>query len=57
LLFISRFCKPALNRSLHEFELREPGKIFDKTRELVLGNFARSDEEVKDGMDAVLPLF
>jgi serine phosphatase RsbU (regulator of sigma subunit) len=51
---VSVVCNTALNRSLHEFELREPGKIFDKTRELVLDNFVRSDEEVKDGMDAVL---
>jgi serine phosphatase RsbU (regulator of sigma subunit) len=51
---VSVVCNTALNRSLHEFELREPGKIFDKTRELVLDNFARSDEEVKDGMDASL---
>lgn len=51
---VSVVCNTALNRSLHEFELREPGKIFDKTRELVIENFARSDEDVKDGMDASL---
>ena len=31
-----------------------PGKIFDKARLLVLENFAKSDDEVKDGMDASL---
>jgi len=51
---VSVVCNNALNRALIEFGEREPGKIFDKTRELVLENFAKSDEEVKDGMDASL---
>jgi serine phosphatase RsbU (regulator of sigma subunit) len=40
-----------LNRSVNEFGLTDPGKILDKTRELVLETFSRSDEDVKDGMD------
>ena len=54
---VSVVCNTALNRSLNEFGLRVPGEIFDKTRELVLENFARSDREVKDGMDASLCVF
>jgi serine phosphatase RsbU (regulator of sigma subunit) len=51
---VSVVCNNALNRSLNEFSEREPGRIFDRTRELVLENFSKSDEEVKDGMDASL---
>ena len=51
---VSVVCNTALNRAVIEFGLRKTGEIFDKTRELVLENFARSDEEVKDGMDASL---
>jgi hypothetical protein len=51
---VSVVCNNALNRSLNEFAEREPGRIFDRTRELVLENFSKSDEEVKDGMDASL---
>lgn len=51
---VSVVCNNALNRSLNEFGERMPGKIFDKTREIVLESFEKSDEEVKDGMDASL---
>lgn len=48
---VSVVCSAALNRAVLEFGLRKPGEILDKTRELVLETFAKSDEEVKDGMD------
>ena len=51
---VSVVCNNALNRALNEYGKRLPSEIFDKTRELVIENFARSDEEVKDGMDASL---
>jgi serine phosphatase RsbU (regulator of sigma subunit) len=51
---VSVVCNNALNRALNEFGERDPAKLFDKTRELVLENFAKSDEEVQDGMDASL---
>jgi serine phosphatase RsbU (regulator of sigma subunit) len=51
---VSVVCNNALNRSLNEFSEREPGKIFDRARTLVLENFSKSDEDVKDGMDASL---
>ena len=54
---VSVVCNNALNRAVHEFGERLPGKIFDKTRALVLESFAKSDEEVKDGMDASLAVF
>lgn len=51
---VSVVCSNALNRSLLEFGIKEPGKILDKTRELVLETFSRSDKDVKDGMDISL---
>ncbi|MBN8693587.1 MAG: tetratricopeptide repeat protein [Bacteroidetes bacterium] len=51
---VSVVCSNALNRAVHEFGLRVPGEILDKTRELVLETFAKSDKDVKDGMDISL---
>jgi serine phosphatase RsbU (regulator of sigma subunit) len=51
---VSVVCSNALNRSIKEFKLTEPGLILDKTRELVLETFSKSDSTVKDGMDISL---
>ncbi|MES2838088.1 MAG: tetratricopeptide repeat protein [Bacteroidota bacterium] len=51
---VSVVCSNALNRAVNEFKLFETGKILDKTRELVLETFAKSGEEIKDGMDISL---
>jgi tetratricopeptide (TPR) repeat protein len=51
---VSVVCSNALNRAIKEFKLSEPGKILDKTRELVLETFEKSEGEVKDGMDISL---
>ena len=51
---VSVVCSNALNRALKEFGLRDTGKILDKTRELVLETFAKSGENIKDGMDISL---
>lgn len=51
---VSVVCSNALNRSVKEFKLSDPGKILDKTRELVLENFSKSKEAIKDGMDISL---
>jgi serine phosphatase RsbU (regulator of sigma subunit)/tetratricopeptide (TPR) repeat protein len=48
---VSVVCSNALNRSLKEFGLTDPGLLLDKTRELVLETFAKSSSDVKDGMD------
>jgi serine phosphatase RsbU (regulator of sigma subunit) len=34
--------------------LTDPGRILDKTREIVVQEFEKSEEEVKDGMDIAL---
>ena len=51
---VSVVCSNALNRAVDEFHLTDTGKILDKTRELVLETFAKSGEEIKDGMDISL---
>ena len=51
---VSLVCSNALNRSIKEFGLIDTGKILDKARELVIGTFEKSNEEVKDGMDISL---
>ena len=51
---VSVVCYNALNRSVREFGLTDPGEILDKTRELVMAEFAESEEGVKDGMDIAL---
>lgn len=51
---VSVVCHNALNRSVREYGLTEPGKILDKTREIVIQEFEKSDTDVKDGMDISL---
>lgn len=51
---VSVVCNNALNRSVKEFGLRDPGKILDKTREIVIDEFSKAEENVKDGMDIAL---
>ncbi|MDF1673699.1 MAG: SpoIIE family protein phosphatase [Vicingaceae bacterium] len=51
---VSVVCNNGLNRSVREYGLTEPGKILDKTREIVIQEFEKSEEEVKDGMDIAL---
>lgn len=48
---VSLVCSTALNRSVKEFALTDPGQILDKTRELVIQTFEKSGTNVKDGMD------
>jgi serine phosphatase RsbU (regulator of sigma subunit) len=51
---VSVVCSNALNRTVNEFGITDPGKILDRTTELVLETFARSGEEIRDGMDISL---
>ena len=58
---VSVVCNNALNRSVREYGLTDPGEILDKTREIVIQEFRagrqageKSDEDVKDGMDIAL---
>ena len=51
---VSVVCSNALNRAVNEFNLTDTALILDKTRELVIETFEKSDAEVKDGMDISL---
>jgi tetratricopeptide (TPR) repeat protein/serine phosphatase RsbU (regulator of sigma subunit) len=51
---VSVVCSNALNRTVKEFGITDPGKILDKVRELVIETFEKSESEVKDGMDISL---
>ncbi len=51
---VSVICNNGLNRSVREHGLLEPGEILDKTREIVISEFEKSEDEVKDGMDIAL---
>ena len=48
---VSVVCHNALNRAVREFGLTKPSEILDKTAEIVIENFAKSEEDIKDGMD------
>ncbi|MES2565305.1 MAG: tetratricopeptide repeat protein [Bacteroidota bacterium] len=54
---VSVICNNGLNRTVREYNITDPGKILDKTREIVIAEFEKSDEEVKDGMDISLCAF
>lgn len=51
---VSVICNNALNRSVREFNLTDPSQILNKTREIIISEFEKSDDEVKDGMDISL---
>jgi tetratricopeptide (TPR) repeat protein len=51
---VSVVCSNALNRTVKEFKITEPGKILDKVRELVLETFEKSEGKIQDGMDISL---
>lgn len=51
---VSVVCNNALNRSVREYNILDPGKILDKSRDIVIEEFEKSKEEVKDGMDISL---
>ncbi len=48
---VSVVCHNALTRTVKEFGHKQPSKILDKTAEIVLEYFSKSDEEIHDGMD------
>jgi serine phosphatase RsbU (regulator of sigma subunit) len=58
---VSVICSNGLNRAVREYGLTDPGKVLDKTREIVvqelnagLRNSEKSEDDVKDGMDIAL---
>ncbi len=51
---VSVVCANAMNRSIKEFNLKQPGEILDKVTELVIESFEKGEEIIKDGMDIAL---
>ena len=51
---ISVVCNNALNRSVREFNLSDPGQILEKARDIVIQEFEKSETEVRDGMDIAI---
>jgi serine phosphatase RsbU (regulator of sigma subunit) len=51
---VSVICNNGLNRSVREFGLTKPSEILDKTREIVIQEFEKSEDDVNDGMDISL---
>jgi serine phosphatase RsbU (regulator of sigma subunit) len=51
---MSVVCGNALNRTVNEYGITDPGKILDKVRELVIASFGTGTHEVNDGMDISL---
>ncbi len=51
---VSVVCHNAMNRAVREFNLIEPQKILDKTRDIVVETFEQGEEDVRDGMDIAL---
>lgn len=61
---VSVVCHNALNRVIGEFNIAEPGKILDKTREIIVAQLSKSENatietigNIRDGMDIALCLF
>lgn len=54
---VSVMCYNALNRSVREYGIRQPGEILDKTRDIIIEEFAKSEDDVNDGMDISLCAF
>jgi len=54
---VSVICNSGLNKCVREYGILEPGRILDKTREIVIEEFEKSEEDVKDGMDISLCVF
>jgi len=54
---VSVVCHNAINRAVREYILFKPSAILDKTAKIVFESFAKSDDEIKDGMDISLCVF
>ena len=48
---VSVMCSNVLTKSVKELGIEDPGKILDKSAELLQARFSGSEEEIADGMD------
>ncbi len=51
---VSVVCNNGLNRAVREYQLTDPAAILNKTREIVVTEFGKSDDAIRDGMDIAL---
>ena len=51
---VSVICNNGLNRAVREYGFTDPGEILTKTRDIVVSQFEKSEDEVHDGMDIAL---
>lgn len=51
---VSVVCHNALNQSIREHKIYDSAEILNKTRELVINTFEKSESNIKDGMDISL---
>ncbi|MGE0560891.1 MAG: tetratricopeptide repeat protein [Flavobacteriales bacterium] len=51
---VSVVCSNALNRSLKELNTTNPAEILNRTREIIINQFSKNEENVRDGMDIAL---
>ena len=51
---VSVICSNALSKTVLEEHIVTPGKILDRTKELVVERLSKNEEDVKDGMDISL---
>ncbi len=54
---VSVICNNGMNRSVREHNITAPDEILNKTREIVVQEFDKSEESVNDGMDLALISF
>ena len=51
---VSVVCNNELNRAVNEFKITKPNLILDKTKELIIEQMGKGNDDVKDGMDIAL---
>ncbi len=51
---MSVLCNNGLNKAVRDHDLTDPGQILDRTRDFVIDELGKSEEEVMDGMDIAL---
>ncbi len=51
---VSVVCANSLNRCVKEYKIHQPGAILDKTRDLIIETFEKSEKKLRDGMDISL---
>ncbi|MGM0477860.1 MAG: two-component regulator propeller domain-containing protein [Bacteroidota bacterium] len=54
---VSVVCNNALNMVLREYRIKKPAEILNQTRDMVIAEFGKQDNDIKDGMDIALCKF